>query len=90
MVLVIIGILTLIAVPAMRTFTSTSYDLSAATRITHTINRAKDQARRRNRAYIIDFALLVAAAGWSRITSSKSCCPIPSRSASSWNPSRSS
>ena len=60
MVLVIIGILTYVAVPAMSTFTASNLDLSAATRMTHTINRAKDQARRRNRAYVVDFVLLVA------------------------------
>ena len=67
MVLVIIGILTYVAVPAMGTFTDSNLDLSAATRITHTINRAKDQARRRNRAYVIDFVLMVSDAPGGRI-----------------------
>ncbi len=60
MVVVIIGMLTYVAIPAMRTFTGSNADLSAATRITHTINRGKDQSRRRNRAYIVDFVLLMA------------------------------
>jgi type II secretory pathway pseudopilin PulG len=67
MVIVILGLLTYIAVPAMRTFTGSNDDLSAATRITHTINRAKDQSRRRNRAYVVDFVELVSAAPGGRV-----------------------
>ena len=41
-------------------FRGSNDDASAAARISRTINRARDQARRRNRAYVVDFALMVA------------------------------
>ncbi len=59
MVVAIIGVITMVAIPAMRSFTRSNWDLSAATRITHTFNKARDQARRRNRAYVFDFVLMV-------------------------------
>jgi prepilin-type N-terminal cleavage/methylation domain-containing protein len=56
-VVAIIGVITFLAFPSMRTFTGMSYATSAATRMTHTFNRARSQAKRRNRAIVADFAL---------------------------------
>jgi Tfp pilus assembly protein PilE len=56
-VVVIIGVITMLAYPAMKTFSGRANATSAATRITHTFNRARAQAIRRNRAIVADFIL---------------------------------
>jgi len=56
-VVVIVGVVTMLAYPAMKTFSGRSNATSAATRITHTFNRARSQAMRRNRAIVADFVL---------------------------------
>lgn len=55
MVVVIISILTFIAYPAMDTFTSRNRDANAATHVTRTFNKARDQAKRRNRSVAVEF-----------------------------------
>lgn len=52
---VIIGLLSILAFPSLDTFTGRTDDASAATRVSRLVNRVKDQARRRNRAYIVRF-----------------------------------
>lgn len=59
-VVAVVTIVAMIAYPSMQSFVGRNDDASAATRISRTINRARDQARRRNRAYVVDFALMVA------------------------------
>lgn len=55
LVIVIIGLITVVAFPALSTFSIRNDDASAATKVSRLINRVKDQARRRNRAYIMRF-----------------------------------
>jgi type II secretory pathway pseudopilin PulG len=52
---VIIGIIAVVAYPSLDTFTGRTDDASAATRVSRMVNRVKDQARRRNRAYLLRF-----------------------------------
>lgn len=54
-VIVIISIITLIAYPAIDGFTNRDADAGVATQIARLFNRVKDQAKRRNRAYVLDF-----------------------------------
>ena len=56
-VVAVIGVIVYLAFPAMRTFSGMTYATSAATRITHTFNRARSQSMRRNRAVLVDFIL---------------------------------
>ncbi|MEE2789643.1 MAG: hypothetical protein VX589_20050 [Myxococcota bacterium] len=66
-VVAIVTIVTVLAYPAMRTFSGRNDGASAATRITRTINRARDQAKRRNRVYLVDFAVMIAGAPGGRV-----------------------
>ena len=66
-VVAIVTIVTVLAYPAMKTFSARNDGASAATRITRTINRARDQAKRRNRVYIIDFSVMVGNAPGGRV-----------------------
>lgn len=58
LVIVIIGLITVVAFPALSTFSVRNADASAATKVSRLINRVKDQARRRNRAYVLRFDLM--------------------------------
>lgn len=55
LVIVLIGLISAVAYPALSTFTGRTDDASAATRVSRLVNRVKDQAQRRNRAYAIRF-----------------------------------
>ena len=55
LVIVLIGLISAIAYPALSSFTGRTDDASAATRVSRLVNRVKDQAQRRNRAYAIVF-----------------------------------
>lgn len=55
LVIVLIGLISAIAYPTLSTFTGRTDDASAATRVSRLVNRVKDQARRRNRAYAVRF-----------------------------------
>ena len=59
-VVVVIMIITMLAYPSLKSFSGRNSDASAATRIIRRVNRARDQARRRHRAYLVDFALMLA------------------------------
>ena len=54
-VVAIIGLVLFLGVPLINNFSARDNDGGAATRLTHNFNLTKDQARRRNRAYIVDF-----------------------------------
>lgn len=53
LVIVIMGIIALVAYPALVSFQARDRDASAATALSRLINRTADQARRRNRAYLV-------------------------------------
>lgn len=72
LVFTIAALITLIAYPAMKTFMGYNDDAGAATRLTRTYNRVVDQARRRNRAYIVDFSVFLAAEPAGMMTISES------------------
>lgn len=55
MVVAIISILTAIAYPSLATFAGRNHDANSATYLTRLYNRARDQARRRNRAMVVQF-----------------------------------
>lgn len=55
LVLVLIGLISVVAYPALSTFNARNADAAAATKVSRLINRVKDQARRRNRAYLLTF-----------------------------------
>ncbi len=59
-VVVLIGILGLIAYPTIESFTRTDSEAGVATDIARRFNRTRDAAKRRNRAYIVDFPVFVA------------------------------
>ncbi len=54
-VIVIMSSLALIAYAGLKTFSDPASDAGVATQISRTINRARDQARRRNRVMIVRF-----------------------------------
>jgi|JI10StandDraft_1071094.scaffolds.fasta_scaffold35626_2 prepilin-type N-terminal cleavage/methylation domain-containing protein len=54
LVVVIMSVIALVAYPALRSFQSRDKDASAATALSRLINRTADQARRRNRAYVVE------------------------------------
>ncbi len=56
-VVVIIGIASAVAFPSLRTFMARTGDVSEATRVARFINEARDMARRRNRAYVVEFTV---------------------------------
>lgn len=60
LVLTIALLITLVAYPAMQTFMGGNKDASAATRLTRTFNRVVDQARRTNRAHVVELSLFLA------------------------------
>ncbi len=53
-VVAIIGLVLFLGVPLLNNFSARDNDGGAATRLAHNFNLTKDQARRRNRAYIVD------------------------------------
>lgn len=57
LVFTIVALISLIAYPSMRTFMGANEDASAATRLTRTFNLVQDQAKRRNRAHLIELSL---------------------------------
>lgn len=59
LVFTIVALITLVAYPSMKTFLGYNEDAGAATRLTRTYNRVVDQARRRNRAYVVDFSVFL-------------------------------
>lgn len=59
LVFTIVGLISLVAYPAMKTFLGYNEDASAATRLTRTFNRTIDQSRRRNRAYVVDLSVFL-------------------------------
>lgn len=75
LVFTIVALITLVAYPAMRTFMGYNDDASAATRVTRTYNRVVDQARRRNRAYVVDFSVFLAGEPGGMMTISESRYP---------------
>lgn len=58
-VVVLIGILGLIAYPTIEAFTRSDSEAGVATDIARRFNRTRDAAKRRNRAYIVDFPVFV-------------------------------
>ncbi|MCA9541943.1 MAG: prepilin-type N-terminal cleavage/methylation domain-containing protein [Myxococcales bacterium] len=60
LVIVIIGLITLIAYPAMKSFSGRNDDAGAATWLAQLVNKTRDQAQRQNRAYLIDFPIFLA------------------------------
>lgn len=61
LVMTIALLITLLAYPAMQTFSGGNADASAATRVVRTYNRVVDQARRLNRAHIVELSVFLAA-----------------------------
>lgn len=72
LVMTIALLITLVAYPALNTFQGANKDASAATRLVRTYNRVVDQARRRNRAYVVELSLFLAAEPGGRIDISES------------------
>lgn len=72
LVITIVALITLVAYPSMKTFLGYNEDAGAATRVTRTYNRVLDQARRRNRAYVVDFDVFLQAEPGGRMTISES------------------
>ncbi|MBU0554334.1 hypothetical protein KKF91_07635 [Myxococcota bacterium] len=54
-VMVIVAVLSMVAYPAIRALTASSRDAGIAGDVAGIFNRAKDQARRRNRAVVVRF-----------------------------------
>jgi len=54
LVMTIALLITLLAYPALQTFQGANKDANAATLLVRTYNRTVDQARRRNRAYVVE------------------------------------
>lgn len=52
---VMIGLIAVVAFPSLKSFTGRNDDANAATQVSRLLNRVKDQARRRNRAYVVRF-----------------------------------
>ncbi|MCA9545234.1 MAG: type II secretion system protein [Myxococcales bacterium] len=61
MVVAIITVATVVAWPTLSTFMGQSGDVGAATAASRYFNRVRDQARRRNRAYLVRFGAFSAA-----------------------------
>lgn len=59
LVMTIALLITLVAYPAMITFSGGAKDASAATRLVRTYNQVVDQAKRRNRAYVVQLSLFL-------------------------------
>ncbi len=55
-VLVVIAILTMVAYPSIKKLSNPNKDASVAGEIAQLFNRSKDQARKRNRAYLFSFS----------------------------------
>lgn len=72
LVITIVSLITLVAYPSMRTFLGYNDDAGAATRLTRTYNRVIDQARRNNRAHIVEFSLFLAGEPGGRMAVSES------------------
>lgn len=51
LVVVMISLLTVLAYPTLKTFSARNADTDVASKVANTINKVRDQARRRNRAY---------------------------------------
>ena len=62
LVLLVIAILSLVAYPTIEAFTRRDSEAGAATEIARQLNKARGQAKRRNRAYIINFPVFSGAA----------------------------
>ena len=77
LVIVLIGMISAIAYPALDTFAGRDDDAASATRVSRLVNRVKDQAQRRNRAYAIEFEQMSAERPQGRMsvleTTSTSC-----------------
>ncbi|MEZ4467633.1 MAG: type II secretion system protein [bacterium] len=58
LVTVLMSIIAALAYPALKTFSGRDDDANAATSVARLINRVKDQARRRNRAYVVELSEL--------------------------------
>lgn len=54
LILVLIGVITTLSMPSMRSLMSQSSDLKAATRLLHILNQTRNQSTRRNRAYRVE------------------------------------
>lgn len=72
LVMTIALLITLVAYPALTTFQGANKDASAATRLVRVYNRVIDQARRRNRAYVVELSLFLADEPGGRIDISES------------------
>ncbi len=55
LVVAMIMLLTLLAYPSLRTFSARNADTGVASDIARLLNKARDQSRRRNRAYVMEF-----------------------------------
>lgn len=53
--LTVLTVLSVLAYPALRTFAGRNKDVGVATDVARRFNKVRDQARRRNRAYIVRF-----------------------------------
>ncbi|MCA9524781.1 MAG: type II secretion system protein [Myxococcales bacterium] len=79
LVTVLMGIIAALAYPALRTFSGRDADANAATSVARLVNRVKDQARRRNRAYVIQLTQLAVNRPQGLVTireSSRSSCML--------------
>jgi len=79
LVVVLIMILTLIAYPALRTFSARDKEAGVAANVAQTLNRLKGQARRRGRAYHVRFTFVTDAPGGRMVVregNSTSCMPL--------------
>lgn len=72
LVITIVALITLVAYPSMKTFLGYNDDAGAATRLTRTYNRVIDQARRNNRAHVVEFSVFLAREPGGRMAISES------------------
>lgn len=72
LVLTIALLITLVAYPTLSTFQGANKDASAATRLVRVYNKVIDQARRRNRAHVVELSLFLADQPGGRIDISES------------------